>query len=323
MHVPDESVRFAPLDRVALPLGFGEFSALVSQSFVPLQVRSDRQDSFRGDIRASTNDDVHVSVVTADGHEIHRTPELVARSSHRCFKVGLQLAGTGLLIQDDREAVLRPGDLTVYDTDSPYTLVFEEKFSTLVLMVPHRMLELPTDAVRGMTAATIDGGTGLARVVARFLGELAGDLQQLDGPIGGRLARNAVDLVTTLYARELDVARDADRPHLAMLRRVQSYIDDHLSDPDLTPGSIAAAVYISTRHLHALFHEEGLTVSTFIRARRLDRCRRELGDPLTAHRPIGQVATRWGFADAAHFSRAFRAEFGEPPSSFRARTHAA
>lgn len=319
MPVLRESARSPRLDTASLPLGFGAFSALVSRSFVPLQVRSDHQDSFRGDIRAATTDDVHVSVVTADGHEIHRTPELVARSSHRCFKVGLQLAGTGLLIQDNREAVLRPGDLTVYDTDSPYTLVFEEGFSTLVLMVPHRVLELPTDAVRGMTAATIDGGDGLARVVTRFLGELAGDLGQLDGPIGGRLARNAVDLVTTLYARELDVARDADRPHRAMLRRVQAHIDDHLGDPDLTPGSIAAAAYISTRHLHALFHEEGLTVSTYIRSRRLDRCRRELADPLAAHRPVGQVATRWGFADAAHFSRAFRAEFGEPPSAFRAR----
>ncbi|MFF2369950.1 helix-turn-helix domain-containing protein [Agromyces sp. NPDC058110] len=323
MPVLREPVRSAPLDTAALPLGFGEFSSLVSRSFVPLQVRSDHQDSFRGEIRASTHDDVHLSVVTADGHEIHRTPELVARSSHRCFKVGLQLAGTGLLIQDDREAVLRPGDLTVYDTDSPYTLVFEEGFSTLVLMVPHRVLELPTDAVRGMTAATIDGGDGLARVVTRFLGELAGDLTQLDGPIGGRLARNAVDLVATLYARELDIVRDADRPHRAMLRRVQAYIDAHLGDPDLAPGSIAAASFISTRHLHALFHEEGLTVSTFIRSRRLDRCRRELADPLTAHRPIGQVATKWGFADAAHFSRAFRAEFGEPPSAFRARTIAA
>ena len=40
---------------------------------------------------------------------------------------------------------------------------------------------------------------------------------------------------------------------------------------------------------------------------------------LSAHRPVGEVAARWGFPDAAHFSRAFRAEFGEPPSAVRAR----
>ncbi|GAA2043616.1 helix-turn-helix domain-containing protein [Agromyces tropicus] len=317
--MPQGSSPAPAVDTSELPLDFAEFSALVSRAFVPLRVRSDHPDEFRGEIRAAEGDDVHLSVVTAAGHEIHRTPELVARSEHRCFKLGLQLSGTGLLIQDRREAVLRPGDLTIYDTDAPYTLVFEEAFSTLVLMVPHRMLELPTDAVRGMTAATIDGDHGLARVVARFLGELSGDLDQLRGPIGCRLARNAVDLVTTLYARELDVARDADRPHRAMLRRVQAWADARLGDPDLSPAAIASAHYISTRHLHAIFHEEGLTVSSWIRSRRLDRCRRELADPLAAGRPVARVAARWGFADAAHFSRAFRAEFGEPPSAVRSR----
>jgi len=307
------------IDTSALPLDFAEFSALASQAFVPLRVRSDDPDAFRGDIRAAVGDDIHLSVVTATGHEIHRTPELVARSEHRSFKLGLQLSGTGLLIQDSREAVLRPGDLTIYDTDSPYTLVFEEAFSTLVLMVPHRMLELPIGAVQGMTAARIAGDQGLGRVVARFLAELADDLDQLDGPVGGRLARNAVDLVTTLYARELDVARDTDRPHRAMLRGIQAWLEDRLGDPELTPARIAAAHFISTRHLHALFHEEGLTVSSWIRSRRLDRCRRELSDPLAADRPVSRVAGRWGFSDAAHFSRAFRAEFGESPSDVRAR----
>ena len=311
------------IDTSALPLDFAQFSTLVSQSFVPLRVQSDRTDPFRGDIRASGTDDVHLSVVTADPHEIQRTPELVARKESRFFKLGLQLAGTGLLIQGNREAVLRPGDLTIYDTNSPYSLVFEERFSTVVLMVPHRLIELPTDDLCGMTATTVPGEHGLGRVVARFLGDLAEELDQLAGPVGGRLARNAVDLVTTMYAQELDVARDADKPHRPMLRRVQSYIDDHLSSPELSPSSIAAAHFISTRHLHAIFHEEGLTVSSWIRSRRLDRCRRELSDPLSAHRPVSQVAMRWGFADAAHFSRAFRAEFGEPPTAVRARALAA
>lgn len=311
------------IDTSTLPLDFAQFSALVSQSFVPLRVQSDQQEPFRGDIRASGTDDVHLSVVTADRHEIHRTPELVARRESRFFKLGLQLSGTGLLIQGNREAVLRPGDLTIYDTNSPYSLVFEQSFSTVVLMVPHRLIELPTDALCGMTATTVPGDHGLGRVVARFLGDLAEELDQLDGPVGARLARNAVDLVTTMYAQELDVMRDADKPHRPILRRVQAWIEEHLASPELTPSAIAAAHFISTRHLHAIFHEEGLTVSSWIRSRRLDRCRRELSDPLSAHRPVGQVATRWGFTDAAHFSRAFRAEFGEPPTAVRARAVAA
>jgi AraC-like DNA-binding protein len=311
------------IDTSALPLNFTEFSALVSQSFVPLRVQSDRPDPFRGDIRGAGTEEVHLSVVTADQHVIERTPELVARRESRFFKLGLQLSGTGLLIQDNREAVLRPGDLAIYDTNSPYTLMFEESFSTTVLMVPHRLIELPTEALCSMTATTISGESGLGRVVARFLGGLCAELDQLDGPVGTRLARNAVDLVTTLYAQELDLARDAGRPHRPMLRRAQAHIDEYLGSPELTPSSIAAALFISTRHLHAIFHEEGLTVSSWVKTRRLERCRRELTDPLSAHRAVSQVAARWGFMDAAYFSRAFRAEFGEAPSAVRARAIAA
>jgi len=311
------------IDTSRLPLDFAQFSALVSESFVPLRVRSDRPDPFRGDIRAAGTSDVHLSVVTADQHVIERTPELVARRESRFFKLGLQLSGTGVLIQDNREAVLRPGDLTIYDTNSPYSLIFEQRFSTAVLMVPHRLIELPTEGLCSMTATTISGESGLGRVVARYLGGLGAELDQLDGPVGGRLARTAVDLVTTLYAQELDLASDAGAPHRSLLRRVQAYIDDHLGSPDLSPSAIAAAHFISTRHLHAIFHEEGLTVSSWVRARRLERCRRALTDPLSAHHPVSQVAARWGFTDAAHFSRSFRAEFGEAPSAVRARAIAA
>ncbi|HEY9356088.1 MAG TPA: helix-turn-helix transcriptional regulator, partial [Arthrobacter sp.] len=78
-----------------------------------------------------------------------------------------------------------------------------------------------------------------------------------------------------------------------------------------------AAHFISTRHLHNVFHESGTTVATWIRSQRLDGARRELRDPLLAGKPVGAVAARWGFLDAAHFSRTFRDAFGVSPSDWR------
>ncbi|MEO3823297.1 helix-turn-helix domain-containing protein [Actinomadura sp. B10D3] len=34
-------------------------------------------------------------------------------------------------------------------------------------------------------------------------------------------------------------------------------------------------------------------------------------------RPVSAIAARWGFADAAAFSRVFRAAYGLPPGEFR------
>jgi AraC-like DNA-binding protein len=101
--------------------------------------------------------------------------------------------------------------------------------------------------------------------------------------------------------------------------RVRTFIESNLGDPDLSPATVAAAHFISTRYLHILFHEEGESAANWIRTRRLERCRRELKDPVNATRPISSVAARWGFADAAHFSRVFRNFFGETPTSYRER----
>ena len=81
--------------------------------------------------------------------------------------------------------------------------------------------------------------------------------------------------------------------------------------------TIASANHISVRYLHKLFHEEGTSVARWVRERRLDNCRRDLEDPALARRGVQAIARRWGFQDAAHFTRIFKASFGEPPGQYR------
>lgn len=134
-----------------------------------------------------------------------------------------------------------------------------------------------------------------------------------------KLAHTSLDLVSTLFASILDASADTRDPHQQLLQHVYGYIDDHLGSTDLSPGSIASAHYISTRHLHSLFRQADTTVSTWIRERRLERCRADLLDPGHALLPIAAIAARWGFADAAHFSRVFKNAYGISPSELRAR----
>lgn len=293
------------------------FRSAVNDSFVPLQITGRNPDRFRGVIRAAGADDVQVSDIRATEHVVERTPELVARGDRPCFKLSLMLSGAGLLIQDHREAVLQPGDLAVYDTSRPYTLEFDQDFRMLVVMFPRQLVALPPDLVGQLTAVKISGRDGLGAVVAPYLAQLGEHLEQLTGSTGARLTHSALDLVTTVFTRELGLDHATD-PRLALMQRIRSYIDEHLADDSLTPTAVAAAHYISTRHLHALFQEQGTTVSTWVRTRRLEQCRRDLSDPVLADRPVAAIAARWGFVDAAHFSRAFKAAFGVSPSEFRA-----
>ncbi len=294
------------------------FRSCVSESFVPLQVTSPLADSFRGMIKSASIDEVHVTDVRATEHVVERTPELIARDARPYFKLSLMLNGTGLLIQDDREAVLQPGDLAVYDTNRPYSLVFGDDFRTMVVMFPQHLVALPPEMMAQLTAVRISGHEGLGAMIVPYLTQLAGNLEQLSGVTGARLTQSAMDLVTTLFTHELDLDTTSNDPHRALMQRIHAYIDSNLASAALSPTSIAAAHFISTRHLHGLFQEQGASVSTWIRIRRLERCRRDLVNPLFADRPVSAIAARWGFVDAAHFSRTFKAAYEVSPSEFRA-----
>jgi AraC-like DNA-binding protein len=296
---------------------FDHWKHLVAESFVPLAAQTSNVEGFRGRLRSRAVDRMSIVEVTATSHEVHRTPALIARAHERHFKLNLQLEGTGLLIQDNREAVLRPGDLVIYDTNRPYTLAFEEQARIMVVMFPCDALALPTDYVGQLAAVRMAGDAGLSGIVGQFIRQLAGNLDVLNGPSGSRLATNALDLVSTMLHAEMDISPDRMKPQALLAVSVREYIEANLSDPGLSPASIAAAHFISTRHLHNLFHESGTTVAGFIRSQRLDGARRDLRDPLHAGLPVGAVAARWGFLDAAHFSRTFRDAFGVPPSDWR------
>ncbi|MBP2330599.1 AraC-like DNA-binding protein [Kibdelosporangium banguiense] len=100
---------------------------------------------------------------------------------------------------------------------------------------------------------------------------------------------------------------------------IRSYIDQHLADPDLSPATLAAAHHLSVRSLQRLFHAHGISVTDWIRTRRLEHCRSDLDNPLLDHRLAYVIAAKWGFVSRTHFSRLFRATYGCTPHDYRHR----
>lgn len=292
-----------------------QFQMAVNETFVPLHISSEHPERFRAAIASAGSEDIHFSDVRASAHLVRRTDELIARSSTRFLKLSLQIEGRSILHQDGREAILDPGDFGLYDTGRPYTLAFSDEFRVLVLMFPRELLELPPESIAQLTGVRIAGDTALARVLTPFIISLSESFESFNSQVGRRVAHSVIDLITTMFGSEIPVHSGGAKQKL--LTDIFAYIDAHLADPDLGPGQIAGAFFVSVRRLHSLFHEQGSTVSAWIRARRLERCRRELQNTDRADRPVAEIAASWGFADAAHFSRVFRASFGQSPSSVR------
>jgi AraC-like DNA-binding protein len=102
--------------------------------------------------------------------------------------------------------------------------------------------------------------------------------------------------------------------------RILRFIDARISEPTLGPAEVALAMGISVRHLHRLFSVTGNTLGDYIRSRRLEQCRQDLANAGLQEKTITEIAFFRGFSDAAHFSHAFKKQFGVSPRAFRAQT---
>ena len=291
----------------------------VATSFVALDVHPLGDEPFWA--RCSRIDVGEVSVFRIEhaASVVARTPKLVRRGPSDLVKVSLQLEGEEIIEQDGRAALLHAGDLAIYDTSRPYTLRFDSETSLLVFTFPRGYLDIPRDELAAVTATAFPLDSPLGRVVNPFLVGLAHSLAELPGANGRRLARTGLDLLMTLLSTQLqqEVRRD---PRRQLLHEILGTVDTMLGDPEVSPATIAAAHYISTRHLHALFAEHGITVAGWIRERRLEHRRRDLADGALADALIARIAARWGLVNPAHFSRLFRTTFGQSPSEYRAAT---
>lgn len=235
-------------------------------------------------------------------------------------KFDVLVEGHGVVEQDGREARLGPGDLTLVDLARPARWRMSPSRMVAVIF-PRKLLPLRHDQVRSLTATAFPGDRGAAAVVSSMAGALAEHLDDDAHPAERtRLGTAVVDLAGVVLAARVD-GLGAVPPRTrqrALLLRIQSFVEQRLDDPALSPQAIADAHFVSIRYLHRLFEQQGLTVGGWVRERRLDRCRRDLSDPALADRPVSAIAAARGIANPSHFTRIFRAAYGAPPAEYRA-----
>lgn len=134
-------------------------------------------------------------------------------------------------------------------------------------------------------------------------------LCQADAPM---LANGFAGLVRGLLGNGWDSQDDASVQG-ARAATMRQYLDQHLSDPNVGPATLAKAFGASRATIYRDFAEHG-GVERYIVRRRLDRAYHELTRQPPRRGAVTAVAEAWGFASIHHFSRLFRAEFGMSPS---------
>ncbi|GAB2607817.1 helix-turn-helix domain-containing protein [Streptomyces capparidis] len=291
---------------------------------VPLHADLDPSVPFRVRASALTLGAVHTLAVDSSRCRIRRTAGLIRRADPEMLLLDLVLRGRKT-VDTGRQSEVGPAEMVLMDGSRPCRIAVgtdgDRAVRGIVVMLPRQLLPLGPRLTQRALGVPASARTGPGRLLSDFLTTLMSGECGDRIPDSGRLGGVVADLVTATYAACLDeeAALPSESARGTLRLQVRDFVLRHLDDESLSPATIAAAHNISVRYLHKLFQEDGSTVGDWVRGQRLERCRRDLADPLRHDRPVHAIATRWGFPNAAHFSRAFRAAYGLSPRAFRER----
>lgn len=292
---------------------------VVCDLFVPLDCNSAPNHSFAWECVSDGMGDLRLVEMSVTPHRVSHTREHIRRSTNAYFILSQQVGGAGAVFQDGREAVLRPGDLALYDSTRPYELRFAEPMRQRIVRIPQHLMINRLAQVEQLTARPVRTESPLGHLCSDFITSSFAVIGR-SAAAGSTVSGTLLDLLCAAlregYASErLESAVSAH----VLRRRIAQYIDANLSDPDLSVERIAQAMRLSSRYIHMLMKEVDSTPGRLIWSRRLERCAQALADPANASVPVAQIAYAWGYKDAAHFTRSFRSRFDMAPGDYRRR----
>jgi len=291
------------------------WQSTVCDQFVALDVRPADGAAVDGHVSALSVGGTHLRRIASGPHEFVRTARQVRTADEDYLQIALARRGRTLVVQDGREATIGPGEFVIYDSSRPFSFVTSDDFEYSVCLHPKQHLPLTRAEMAAVTAIRFDGRRGVGAMLPPLLSSLYRVIDDdLTDSTADAVAQTVGDLFVALVRSRVAPAAP-DNMHLA---RARAHVREHLADRDLDPASVAAACAISVSYLYKLFAESGMSVAATIREERLLGCWHDLRRPELATTTVAAIGHRWGIADPAHLSRAFRARFGCSPSEHRA-----
>jgi len=275
-----------------------------------------RRQAFHGSIERRSVAGLELTCFSSTPVSFAKFPAEAANSIGRSCIVITQLQGVRRYSQEGTTAVLKPGDSTLIDSGRPWSSNCAGECSRLYLRLPRWLMENRLRLANLPLLPRISGASGLGVTLFRLATSLYQEAQVLTLEEGAAAVEAYLEILRGCVGHRERLGDESSHcPEL--LSRAEQFIEAHLTEPALGPNEIANAVGISVRHLHRLFLQRESTVTEYIRARRLERCQKDLCDPRFADRSITDIAFFWGFSDSAHFSRCFKRRFGVSPRLFR------
>lgn len=222
--------------------------------------------------------------------------------SHGCYEIILNTEGEGEAEIGGREYPFSPGTIFVVPPNVEHRKRSEKGFRDVYLNAdslgrigaPPEPIILADDASR-----TVEGV--MALLLSRYLAGVEDDITEtLFGVV-----------LSYIEAHRSDARTDP------VIDGVIRAITESCSDPEFRVTEALLATGYSKDHLRRRFHEvTGLTPNEYLQSVRLRYAKGLLRQRDRLRLPIGEIALRCGYYDAAYFCRAFRRATGMTPTEY-------
>ncbi|CAI8899030.1 MULTISPECIES: helix-turn-helix domain-containing protein [Burkholderia] len=282
--------------------------------------------SYRSAVKHAVLDGVQLFQETANVRIIQRGR---LPPGHTVF--GMPLTGSGNFAFGD--ARMERGTIVMARGGAPFELHSPDDMSLIGVVVDATLMQQIEDAAdvrldeRALRCGVVDvpvtarerASVQLATLLERVLSapdtfDAARAQSELRGEVGNVL----VDLLT--YRMPGPPNRLTHACHADIVRRVHDYVIEHPEAPvDIL--SLCTQLRVSRRTMQNSFQSVVQTGPlNYTRSLRLAQVRRLLLDTRQSDLPISEAAARWGFIHLGHFANAYKAQFGELPSTTARRT---
>lgn len=275
-----------------------------------------RDNAFSANMRICSSRQLRFSTLSVSSH-VGTLSTVRHRDVEPHYQIACVIGGSVTVGQDGRETFVSAGDFVVIDTVRPFRLDTPSMQAHAIDIPTARMREI-FPLIDGLTSVSIDGQRGPGAVLRGIFENIFNHARDIGDDeadhIAAAIPHMTASLLASLPARGVPIPGRVDGYHR---QRIRNFVRENLRNKELTPDMVARSLDLSVRYVHKLGESGPITLMRWVWAERIARCASELAKPELRHRTVSEIAFYWGFHDAAHFSRLFRAHMGKSPKAYR------
>jgi AraC-like DNA-binding protein len=231
-------------------------------------------------------------------------------------------SGKFSVTQDSRSETISREQFVITYGDRPLSIEAapgtDKTTSQLHVIVPAHLFRDACPEVDGLCGRPFQMSNTPATLARQVFSTLFMRPEQVPAELAARFTNVALEAIGESMRAETG-SRVIRRVNMkdAHVQKLLDYIEQHITESDLSVAKVAAGCKISPRYLHYLLKQTNSTFREHVQERRLQQANKWLKDPKYNQFTISEIAYMTGFRSSSHFCHMYRERFGHSPKETR------